>query len=76
MPVRFHDLRHTHATLLLLAGVPPHVVSMRLGHRSVAFTLQQYAHVLPQQQAEAAERLAERIYGPLRPSRRNQADPE
>lgn len=60
--VRFHDLRHTHATLLLLAGVPPHVVSMRLGHRSVAFTLQQYAHVLPQQQAEAIERLA-RILG-------------
>ncbi|MGQ0848938.1 MAG: tyrosine-type recombinase/integrase [Actinomycetota bacterium] len=47
-PVRFHDLRHTHATLLLLTGVPPHVVSMRLGHRSVACTLQQYAHVLPQ----------------------------
>lgn len=60
-PVRFHDLRHTHATLLLLAGVPPHVVSMRLGHRSVAFTLQQYAHVLPQQQAEAVERLATRL---------------
>ncbi|MCI0544510.1 MAG: site-specific integrase [Actinobacteria bacterium] len=75
-PVRFHDVRHTHATLLLLAGVPPHVVSMRLGHRSVAFTLQQYAHVLPQQQAEAAERLAKRIYGPNRRSRRNPADPE
>lgn len=75
-PVRFHDMRHTHATLLLLAGVPPHVVSMRLGHRSVAFTLQQYAHVLPQQQAEAAERLAKRIYGPRRSSRRNQAEPE
>ncbi len=61
--VRYHDLRHTHATLLLLAGVPPHVVSMRLGHRSVAFTLQQYAHVLPQQQADAVERLATRLLG-------------
>lgn len=60
-PMRFHDLRHTHATLLLLAGVPAHVVAMRLGHRSVAFTLQQYAHVLPQQQAEAVERLAARL---------------
>lgn len=59
--VRFHDLRHTHATLLLLAGVPPHVVSMRLGHRSVAFTLQQYAHVLPLQQADAVARLATRL---------------
>ena len=61
--IRYHDLRHTHATLLLLAGVPPHVVSMRLGHKSVAFTLQQYAHVLPQQQADAVERLANRLLG-------------
>ena len=61
--VRYHDLRHTHATLLLLAGVPPHVVSMRLGHKSVAFTLQQYAHVLPQQQSDAVERLATRLLG-------------
>ncbi len=61
--VRFRGLRRTHATLLLLAGVPPHVVSMRLGHRSVAFTLQQYAHVLPQQQADAVERLATRLLG-------------
>jgi hypothetical protein len=61
--VRYHDLRHTHATLLLLADVSPHVVSMRLGHKSVAFTLQQYAHVLPQQQADAVELLATRILG-------------
>lgn len=60
--ISFHGLRHTHATLLLLDGVPPHVVSMRLGHRSVAFTLQQYAHVLPQQQADAVERLASRLF--------------
>lgn len=61
--IRVHDLRHTHATLLLMAGAPPHVVSMRLGHRSVAFTLQQYAHVLPQQQAAAVERLAAKLLG-------------
>jgi integrase len=61
--IRFHDLRHTHATLLLSAGVAPHVVSMRLGHQSVAFTLQQYAHVLPQQQAEAVQRLAAEVLG-------------
>ena len=53
--VRFHDLRHTHATLLLKAGTPPHVVSQRLGHSTVAFTLQVYAHVLPGQQREAAD---------------------
>jgi hypothetical protein len=43
----FHDLRHTAATLLLKAGVPVKVVSEMLGHASVAFTLQTYAHVLP-----------------------------
>jgi integrase len=60
--IRLHDMRHTHVTLLLGSGVPPHVVSVRLGHKSVAFTLQQYAHVLPQQQqAEAVERLASRL---------------
>ena len=39
-----HDLRNTHAGLLLKAGTPPHVVSQRLGHSTVAFTLQVYAH--------------------------------
>jgi len=52
--LRLHDLRDTHATLLLKEGVAPHVVSQRLGHSSVAFTLQVYAHVLPGQQSEAA----------------------
>jgi len=45
----------THATLLLKAGTPPHVVSQRLGHSTVAFTLQVYAHVLPGQQRQAAD---------------------
>lgn len=49
-----HGLRHTHATHLLAAGVNPKVVSERLGHHSVAFTLDTYAHVMPGQQAEAA----------------------
>ncbi len=52
--VRFHDLRHTHATQLLAAGVNIKVVSERLGHASVAFTLDTYAHVMPGQQADAA----------------------
>jgi integrase len=43
-PIRFHDLRHSHATQLLEAGVRPDIVTERLGHASVAFTLQQYAH--------------------------------
>ncbi len=52
--VRLHDLRHTHATLLLLAGVHPKIVSERLGHASIAITLDIYSHVLPGMQEEAA----------------------
>jgi integrase len=52
--VRFHDLRHTHATLLLKAGVPIKVVSERLGHSTPGFTMATYQHVLPGMQAEAA----------------------
>ena len=43
---RFHDLRHTFATLMLLAGVHPKIVSEMLGHSSVAFTLDVYSHVI------------------------------
>ena len=52
--ISLHDLRHTHATLLLKAGVPVKVVSERLGHANVAFTMSVYQHVLPGMQAEAA----------------------
>lgn len=55
---RIHDLRHAMATHWLASGISPKVVSERLGHSSVAFTLQVYGHVLPNQQAEAAERVA------------------
>ena len=51
--VRFHDLRHAHATLMLLQGVHPKVVSERLGHASVGITLDLYSHVLPSTQSEA-----------------------
>ena len=51
--LRFHDLRHAHATLMLLQGVHPKVVSERLGHSSVGITLDTYSHVLPGMQAEA-----------------------
>jgi integrase len=57
-PIRFHDLRHTHASLALQAGVPAKVVSERLGHATVAFTLDVYSHVIPGLQEEAAERIA------------------
>ncbi len=56
--IRFHDLRHTHATLALRAGVPTKVVTERLGHHSPAFTLKYYAHVVPGMQADAAAQIA------------------
>jgi integrase len=52
--VRFHDLRHGHATLLLCQGVHPKVVSERLRHATVGITLDIYSHVIPDMQAEAA----------------------
>jgi integrase len=55
--VRFHDLRHTHATLLFKVGEHPKVVSERLGHASVKITLDTYSHVLPGMQAGAASKL-------------------
>ena len=61
--IRLHDMRHTHATLLLKAGVPIKVVSERLGHASVAFTMQVYQHVLPGMQAEAAATFGEIVFG-------------
>ena len=56
--IRLHDLRHTHATHLLAAGTNARVTSERLGHASVAFTLDVYGHVLPGQQADAAAAVA------------------
>ncbi len=61
--LRLHDLRHTHATLLLAAGVNPRLVSERLGHASVGFTLDVYAHTLPGGQREAVSRLAALVDG-------------
>lgn len=56
--ISLHDLRHTHATLLLKSGVHVKVVSERLGHANVAFTMNVYQHVLPGMQAEAADTFA------------------
>ena len=55
--IRFHDLRHTHATMLLSKGVNPKIVSERLGHSTVSITLDIYSHVLPNIQKEAVEKL-------------------
>ena len=52
--IRFHDLRHAHASLLMAQGVHPKIVSERLGHATVGITLDTYSHVLPGLQREAA----------------------
>jgi len=54
--IRVHDLRHTHATLMLKAGVHPKIVSERLGHANIGITLDIYSHVLPGMQEAAAEK--------------------
>ena len=57
-PIPLHGLRHTYASIALAKGVNPAIVSRRLGHSTVAFTLDVYSHVLPQVDAEAAELIA------------------
>jgi integrase len=55
--IRFHDLRHPAATLLLAQGVSPRYVSELLAHSSVSFTMQTYAHVLDQTKREVAAQM-------------------
>ena len=55
--VRFHDLRHSHATQLLLAGVDPKVAQERLGHSTIGVTLDLYSHVTATMQEDAAARI-------------------
>jgi integrase len=62
-PIRLHDLRHTHATLALRAGVHPRVVQERLGHANVSITLDTYSHVDLDMQAAAAARVAALVVG-------------
>jgi len=57
--IRFHDQRHTCATLLLTRNVNPKIVSEMLGHSSIAITLDTYSHVLPNMQESAAAAMEE-----------------
>ncbi|MFI6604504.1 tyrosine-type recombinase/integrase [Nonomuraea sp. NPDC050536] len=61
--IRLHDLRHLHATMLLLAGVPVHVVAARLGHADPAITLRVYAHVIRSAETAAADIFAKALGG-------------
>jgi integrase len=62
-PIRFHDLRHTHASLGLAAGVPIKVMSERLGHSSSNFTADAYQHVTPALEEQAASTVARLVFG-------------
>jgi integrase len=59
--IRFHDLRHAHATHLLASGVHPKIASERLGHSKVGITLDLYSHIMPGMQEEAVDRVAEKL---------------
>ena len=61
--IRLHDLRHTYVTVALGVGVHPKIVSERLGHATIAVTLDLYSHVTPAIDAEAAALVASKIFG-------------
>jgi len=71
--IRLHDLRHTHGTLLIKDLVPVKVVSERLGHANIAFTIETYQHVLPGMQADAARTFEALIGGAPPPVHRRRA---
>ncbi|MFD2370637.1 tyrosine-type recombinase/integrase [Brevibacillus sp. GCM10020057] len=60
--IRFHDLRHSHATLLLKKGVHPKIAQERLGHANIRITLDTYSHVLPNMQSEAAKQFGDSLF--------------
>ncbi|MDQ3646595.1 MAG: site-specific integrase [Actinomycetota bacterium] len=60
--IRLHDLRHTHATVALEAGIHPKIVSERLGHATVALTLDIYSHALQHMQRDAADQIAAIVF--------------
>ena len=66
--IRFHDLRHAHATHLLMAGVHPKVASERLGHSKVGITLDLYSHVMPGMQEDAAAKVDDALKAARKPA--------
>lgn len=72
--IRLHDVRHSYATAALKSGVSPKIISERLGHTNVAFTLQTYTHVIPGMDQDAANQIAKLILGTVEPSRDANAD--
>ncbi len=72
--IRLHDVRHSYATAALRAGISPKIVSERLGHTNVAFTMQTYMHVIPGMDAAAADEVAALILGETASSPENGMD--
>ena len=72
--VRFHDLRHTFASLMLLRGAKPKVISEALGHASVAFTMDTYSHIIEGMQSDAMELLDEVLPAGVSGARKNNAN--
>ncbi len=65
--VRFHDLQHSHATQLLLAGIHPKIAQERLGHSTITTTLDLYSHVSTTMQDDAATKIDEALRSAMRP---------
>ncbi len=61
--IKTHNLRHTHATILLKQGVNPKIISERLGYTDISLTLKIYSHVLPSIQEEDVKNFGENIFG-------------
>lgn len=61
--LKLHELRHSHATVLLRLGVPVHVVAKRLGHRDPSVTLNVYADAIPDDDDRAVDTFARAVYG-------------
>ena len=72
--IRLHDLRHSHATHLLAAGVHPKIAQERLGHSSVGITLDTYSHVLPGMQDDAVTKVDAAIQAALNKPRQSETD--
>ena len=72
--VRFHDLRHTFASLMLLRGAKPKVISEALGHSSVAFTMDTYSHIIEGMQSDAMALLDEVLPDGANGARKNNAN--
>jgi len=62
-PIRFHDLRHSYASIALARGLHPKVVQEAMGHSTIAVTMDLYSHVVPSLQRDAAREMGAALFG-------------